>query len=189
MDFPGGASSSGAGQASEQQLMDEVTLRVLLHQLYLLRVSTEGACVADGILVLVAAQVALRMTLNQIQTFLSVRAPLKRCCGGICSALRREAQCGWSGAQHLRCGGRCLTVSLVADGARQVLPGVRNQAIQQPGEQRAAVPIPLPGPLHGGAQLRVHGTGLQPCSGLHQSTHDLSYCLRLRRPLWWWQGH
>jgi hypothetical protein len=36
MDFPGGASSSGAGQASEQQLMDEVTPRVLLHQVYLL---------------------------------------------------------------------------------------------------------------------------------------------------------
>jgi hypothetical protein len=45
MDFPGGASSSGAGQASEQQLMDEVTLRVLLHQLYLLRVSQLKVCV------------------------------------------------------------------------------------------------------------------------------------------------
>ena len=36
MDFPGGASSSGAGQANEQQLMDEVRPRELLHQVLLL---------------------------------------------------------------------------------------------------------------------------------------------------------
>ena len=69
---------------------------------------------------------------------------------------------------------KALTVcwtSWLPDGARQVLRGVRHQALEQPGQQRAAVPSTVPGPVLRGAVCFVLTSAGQaalqlPCSSL-----------------------